>query len=233
MLLDLVADGKWHSFEAVITALSVTVTPGEAVRETERLRARLNPNSPRQRRMSLENQILSGQRNIIKDTIRTHTRTGVLETRGTDSAKQIRLAHSDTLSVVETAEYLNRAATSVRKWLRQPALLQEVRRHITEPRVEPVIYRNSRAQIPQAALNAWVTVTRSRPRPSKLPFDSIVTLTSSVFHLDQDTAKVRTSEFLRGLARINCYIRRYGMGDVMPPQTTPPETPAEDRDTVS
>lgn len=67
--VDLLGDGKWHNYEKVVHQLMKLIPPGRAIRRNEKERAMQNPN-PRKVPLSIERQIASGQRAIVRDFLK-------------------------------------------------------------------------------------------------------------------------------------------------------------------
>jgi hypothetical protein len=86
----ILADQRWHPLETVLLAMARTVHVGRAVRYIEYERRRITPR-PRKRPMTLENQVLAGQRHFALDSLRQHIRDGRVELRSVNGRQYVRL----------------------------------------------------------------------------------------------------------------------------------------------
>lgn len=73
---ELLGDGEWHNYEAVMSELMRLVPPGRALRENERIRRsqaqrRFGSTAPRQVERSVEFQIASGARSIVRGFLKS------------------------------------------------------------------------------------------------------------------------------------------------------------------
>lgn len=102
-ILDLLADGDWHPYTAVIAAGAMHVPPGQAARTAERTltlsRQRRHTVKPRPRDQTAA--IARGQRERARDSLFGQIRRGHIERSATTAGVELRLATAITITITE------------------------------------------------------------------------------------------------------------------------------------